>query len=125
MKRVYIFLLLVFSALGVNAQQLQTSSMYDMQGLLHNPAMAGINKHGVIGATYRSIWDGIDGGPQTATLFGSAYISSAKIGIGGYVYNDKTGPTSRMGLQMSYAYHVAINDDALFSLAIPFLVPPL
>jgi type IX secretion system PorP/SprF family membrane protein len=116
MKRIIIFSVM-FScfACAVSAQQLQSSSMYDMQGALHNPAMAGVNKFGTVGISYRKMWDGIDGGPQTATLFGSAYLPSVKLGLGGYIYSDKTGPTKRTGLQMSYAYHVQVSTDATLS----------
>jgi type IX secretion system PorP/SprF family membrane protein len=118
MKR-SIFLLLFFAvAVAVKAQQLQTSSFYDLQGIFHNPATAGVSKHGMIGATYRTMWDGIDGGPQTATVFGSAYLPSAKLGLGGYLYSDKTGPTKRIGLQTSYAYHVPLKNDASFSIGL-------
>ena len=118
MKR-YIFSLLfssvAFIAMG---QQLFTSSLYDMQGNFHNPAMAGITKHGMIGVTYRSMWEGISGGPQTATVFGSAYIPKAKLGLGGYIYSDVTGPTKRIGLEMAYAYIVPLQNDASFSIGI-------
>jgi type IX secretion system PorP/SprF family membrane protein len=92
--------------------------MYEMQGTLHNPSVAGVQKHGVIGATYRTMWDGISGGPRTATLFGSAYLPSAKLGLGGYIFNDVTGPTKRTGLQMAYAYHIPLENEAVFSLGI-------
>ena len=119
MKRLIIFSLLFTSAsYMVSAQQLQTSSLYDMQGALHNPAMAGVNKHSTVGVTYRKMWDGIDGGPQTATLFGSALIKSVNLGLGGYIYSDKTGPTKRTGLQMAYAYHVQMKNEASFSIGL-------
>jgi type IX secretion system PorP/SprF family membrane protein len=115
----YIFSLL-FSAVALTAmgQQLFTSSLYDMQGNFHNPSVAGATKHGMVGATYRTMWDGISGGPRTATVFGSAYIPSVKLGIGGYLYSDVTGPTKRIGLQMAYAYHVQLKNDAVFSLGL-------
>ena len=119
MKRsiIYIFLFICIS-LQMHAQQLQTSSLYDMQGVLHNPAMAGVNKYASIGASYRTMWEGIDGGPQTATLFGSAFLPSVNLGLGGYIYSDKTGPTKRTGLQMSYAYHIPVNADNRFSIGL-------
>ena len=118
MKR-YIFSLL-FSSVAYMAigQQLFTSSLYDMQGNLHNPAVAGSAKHGMIGATYRSMWGGISGGPQTATVFGSGYLPNVKLGIGGYVYSDVTGPTKRIGLEMAYAYHIPLANDASFSIGL-------
>ena len=118
MKR-YIFSLLFSSvALAAASQQLFTSSLYDMQGTFHNPAMAGVAKHGMLGATYRSMWSGISGGPQTATVFGSAYIPKAKLGLGGYIYSDETGPTKRIGLEMAYAYIVPLNTEGTSSFSI-------
>jgi type IX secretion system PorP/SprF family membrane protein len=115
----YIFILIFCSAVTtVTAQQIATSSLYDLQGTFHNPSVAGVQKHGVVGATYRSMWDGIAGGPRTATVFGSAYLPSVKLGIGGYIFSDVTGPTKRTGLQMAYAYHIPLKDEALFSLGI-------
>lgn len=115
----YIFLLVFSScAVIVSAQQIASSSMFELQGTLHNPSVAGVQKHGVIGASYRAMWNGIDGGPRTAIVFGSGYIPSVKLGLGGYMYSDVTGPTKRIGLQMAYAYHIPLKNDAVFSLGI-------
>ncbi|MEO8770867.1 MAG: PorP/SprF family type IX secretion system membrane protein [Ferruginibacter sp.] len=100
------------------AQQLQTSSLYDMQGVLHNPSMAGVQQYNIAGVTYKSQWSGISGAPKTATAFGSFDLPKQKIGIGGFVYNDKTGPTSRTGLQLSLAKHIVMKNDAKFSIGI-------
>jgi len=102
----------------LQAQQLQTSSMYDMQGVLHNPSTAGVYSHGLVGATYRSQWDGFSGSPRTATVFGSFDLPDSKIGLGGYIYNDKTGPTSRTGLQLAFAKHIPAGNGGKFSLGI-------
>jgi type IX secretion system PorP/SprF family membrane protein len=118
MNRLIISILALSCAGSAGAQQLHTSSLYDLQGVFHNPATAGSAKHGVIGASYRTQWDGIAGGPQTVTAFGSAYLPSVKLGIGGYVYSDKTGPTKRTGLQMSYAYHIPMKNDGSFSIGL-------
>lgn len=118
MNRFIFLLLLVISAAGVSAQQLMTASLYDQHGNLHNPATAGAKKYGSLGASYRAMWDGIDGGPQTTLLFGSGYLNNAKVGIGGYIYNDVTGPTRRTGLQTAYAYHIPMKNDATFSIGL-------
>ena len=102
----------------VSAQQLMTSSLYEQHGNLQNPATTGASKQGTIGASYRKMWDGIAGGPQTTLLFGSGYLPSAKIGIGGYVYNDVTGPTKRTGAQVALSYHIPMANDASFSLGL-------
>ncbi len=103
---------------AVQGQQLMTSSLYDQHGNLHNPATAGSAKHAMIGASYRKTWDGISGAPQTTLIFGSTYLKNAKIGIGGYLYNDVTGPTRRTGGQMAYSYHIQMANDATFSLGL-------
>lgn len=118
MKR-YIFLFLCLGAVTFSsAQQLMTASLFDQHGNLHNPATAGAGKHGSIGASYRKMWDGIAGGPQTTIVFGSGYLGGSKLGIGGYVYNDVTGPTKRMGVQAAVAYHIPLANDATFSLGL-------
>lgn len=118
MKR-YLFLFILFAAVKHgSAQQLMISSLYDQHGNLHNPATAGASKYGSVGAAYRKMWDGIDGGPQTALLFGSGYLQNAKLGVGGYVYSDKTGPTKRTGVQVALAYHIPTGNDGSFSLGL-------
>jgi type IX secretion system PorP/SprF family membrane protein len=119
MKRHILFILVFSLAIAIaSAQQISSSSMYELHGVLHNPSVAGAQKHGTIGASYRAMWEGIDGGPHTAIVFGSGYIPSIKLGLGGYLYSDVTGPTRRIGLQMAYAYHIPLKNEAVFSLGI-------
>jgi type IX secretion system PorP/SprF family membrane protein len=108
-------LALSFSA---GAQQVTTFTLHDVQGNLFNPATAGAAQHTVLGATYRTMWDGIDGGPQTALVFGNGYLQNARVGIGGYIYNDVTGPTRRTGLQAAIAYHIPLDNGGTFSLGL-------
>src|SRR6266542_2869158 len=93
----FILSLLIFIA-GADAQQLQTSSLYDLQGVFHNPAMAGISEKAMVGVSYRTQWSTITSSPKTATVFGSLALPEHNIGLGAYIYNDKTGPTSRTGI---------------------------
>lgn len=118
MKKLILFINIVLVAGVSQGQQLMTSSLYDQHGNLHNPATAGSAKHAMIGASYRKTWDGISGAPQTTLIFGSTYLKNAKIGIGGYLYNDVTGPTRRTGGQMAYSYHIQMANDATFSLGL-------
>jgi type IX secretion system PorP/SprF family membrane protein len=109
MKKYIVSLLFIGAVAQAEAQQLQTSSMYDLQGVFHNPSTAGV-KGSSAGVSYRTQWSGISGSPRTATAFGSFDIPKMKIGIGGYLYNDKTGPTSRTGLQLAFAKHIPTGD---------------
>ena len=38
---------------------------------------------------------------------------SGKVGLGGYVFNDKNGPIDRTGIQLSYAYHIRMQQSQL------------
>ena len=118
MKKSIIILLLAGAVTHVKAQQLQTSSFYDMQGVLHNPSTVGAQASSFVGATYRTQWSGISGGPRTATVFGSFKMPSHNIGLGGYIYADKTGPTKRTGIQMAFAKHIPLKNNATFSLGL-------
>lgn len=118
MHRLLAILLISFSCTSLSAQQLMTSSLYELQGNLHNPALAGLHGRTVVGASYRSMWSGIEGSPVTAMVFGSTYLDKAKIGIGGYLYSDVTGPTSRRGIQTAYAYHIPLQGDAQLSVGL-------
>ena len=71
MKRYILSVIILGAAFSVKAQQLQTSSMYDMQGVIHNPSTAGASSKSFVGAAYRSQWSGLSGSPKTATVFGS------------------------------------------------------
>ena len=118
MKQYIIISMLAITASAARAQQLQTSALYELQGVLHNPAMAGMQANNMVGVNYRSQWSGISGSPRTFTAFGSFNLPKHKIGVGGYVYSDKTGPTSRNGLQLAFAKHIVMRNGNRFSLGI-------
>ena len=118
MKHKILTALFVASVSISNAQQLQTSSMYELQGIIHNPSVAGTQENNMIGVSYRSQWSGMSGSPTTATLFSSFNLPKYKIGIGGSVYQDKTGPTSRTGVSLSLAYHIVGDNGSIFSLGL-------
>jgi type IX secretion system PorP/SprF family membrane protein len=107
--RIIIFTALMAAGVGTRAQQLHTSSIFELQSIFHNPAMAGNLSSDMVGLSYRSQWSGISGSPQTATLYGSFDLPKDLIGLSGYLYNDRTGPTSRNGVQLAFAKHLPVN----------------
>jgi type IX secretion system PorP/SprF family membrane protein len=64
------------------------------------------------------MWSGIAGSPVTALVYGSTFLEKANIGVGAYLYSDVTGPTSRRGIQTSYAYHIPTNNGGTFSVGL-------
>jgi type IX secretion system PorP/SprF family membrane protein len=103
-----------------DAQQIFKISQFTQHNFLYNPAAAGANDVASVGATYRKMWSGIAGGPQTVLLFADKYFSKKKAGVGIFLYDDKTGPTSRSGgeLNLSYSVELGSKDTRLmFGLA--------
>ncbi len=99
----------LFITLSVGGQQIQVTAFYDQYGVMYNPAMAGTGKNDFIGGSFRSQWSGMPGAPKTASLYGSVAFEKTKTGLGAFLYNDVTGPTSRTGAQLAYAYHIPMN----------------
>jgi type IX secretion system PorP/SprF family membrane protein len=118
MKRILSIVALITVVYSASAQQLYTSSLYEMQSLLHNPGTAGLFQDNMIGASYRSQWSGISGSPRTAMVFGSYNLKKENAGISGYLFTDQTGPTSRTGLSASFAKHLKMKDGSVWSVGI-------
>ncbi len=117
MRNYIVTLLFLGAVTQTNAQQLQVSSMYELQGMFHNPSTAGV-QGSMVAASYRTQWSTISGAPRTAAIFGSLDMPDHNIGLGGYIYNDQTGPTSRTGIQLAIAKHIPLDNGGRFSLGI-------
>ena len=134
MKKAHIvaILLLIFTA-GIKAQQLPLYSQYMFNEFLINPAVAGSDGYTSINITAREQWLGIDNSPKTHSLsyqtriFKRSYIIKSKsvkrkifkpstggrVGVGGYVFDDRNGLVSRTGFQLTYAYHIWLDETQL------------
>lgn len=111
-----LFLLMTVTLL--KAQQLPQYSQYVLNRYVLNPASAGVNNYFVGQTNYRSQWEGIKDAPRTYILSVNGPLSNQKMGIGGYMFSDITGPTKRSGFNLSYSYHLQINDAIRLSMAI-------
>jgi type IX secretion system PorP/SprF family membrane protein len=96
---------------GAKAQQLHFMSQYLQHNSMLNPAAAGIANKNMIGVSYRNQWSSFPGNPKTYMVYGDINLPKQKAGIGGYVYRDETGPTSRTGMQLAYSYHIISKDE--------------
>jgi type IX secretion system PorP/SprF family membrane protein len=98
-----------FTVVGISntqAQQQFEISQYLQHNFIYNPAAAGANDVASVGAIYRKMWSGIDGGPQTTILYGDKYFDKKNTGVAVYLYDDQTGPTSQTGGQVDLSYSV-------------------
>jgi type IX secretion system PorP/SprF family membrane protein len=107
MRKLLLSLLVFMSACELSeAQQLHFTSIFQQHNTMYNPAAAGFTGHGVVGATYRSMWSAFSGNPRTFMVYGDTYWEKKNSGFAAYLYKDITGPTSRTGVQAAYSYHV-------------------
>ena len=110
MKKILTITALCFLlSLTAKSQQLPLYSQYMMNGFLLNPAMAGTENYMPIILTARRQWSGFENAPRTIAISAHTLLTNKKVGVGGYLFNDKFGPISRTGVLASYAYHLRVD----------------
>ena len=111
MFRVVLFLIYSSFHFTLSAQQLHFMSQYLQHNSMINAGAAGISNADMVGVSYRNQWSSFPGNPRTYMVYGDANLEKYKIGLGGYVYRDETGPTSRTGVQMAFSKHIISKDE--------------
>lgn len=99
------------------AQQLAQYSQFMLNDYVINPAVAGSRPQFEARALNRSQWTGITDAPRTFTLSVQGPLKNPHIGLGGYLYTDNVGPTRRTGAQVSYTYHLFLNETLKLGLS--------
>jgi len=95
----------------LHAQQLPQYSQYLINSYVLNPAITGNKDYFEAKTNHRFQWIGITDAPRTFILSMHGPIKAKNMGVGGYLFTDVTGPTSRVGAYGSYAYHINLNGD--------------
>ena len=122
--------LLLLAAAPALAQQQAQYSQYMNNNYLLNPGATGVEDYIDVKFSYRTQWTGLEGAPKTyyASINSSLgkWRSTSKRtihdrrrpfhAVGGLVYNDVTGPTSRTGAYVSYAYNLVLTPDLRLAL---------
>jgi len=137
-KKLGYILVFIFAGNYASGQQLPIYSQYLYNKFLINPAVAGSDGYTSLNLTAREQWVGYDGAPRTfsfsvqSRLLKRSYIlkqpsmkksifrpkSEGKVGLGGYVFNDKNGLIQRTGFQVSYAYHMWMQNSTQLSMGL-------
>ena len=118
MKKNFIIILVCFSAL-TKAQQLPMYSQYITNDFVLNPAIAGSKPYFPLQINSRTQWSGLGKiAPKTNTLSYHMPVAYDAIGIGAIVMQDETGPYSQIGLTLSFAYHIQLDEDDLTRLSL-------
>ena len=118
MKKNFIIILVCFSAL-TKAQQLPIYSQYITNDFVLNPAIAGSKPYFPLQINSRTQWSGLGKiAPKTNTLSYHMPLAYESIGIGAIVMQDETGPYSQIGLTLSFAYHMQLDEDDVTRLSL-------
>ena len=118
MKKLLYILLLLPLTLKVSSVQNPLYTQFMTNPFLINPAIAGTYPYYQIIANNRLQWVGLADAPMTNVISMFGPMVSQPMGLGGYVMNDVTGPTSKISLMLSYGYNYAIDEDLKISLGL-------
>lgn len=101
-----------------NAQQLPQYTQYMLNEFAINPAVAGKEEFADVRSNNRYQWVGITDAPRTYMLTVHGPMKLKNMGLGMNLFTDIVGPTRRVGLNFSYAYHIKLNEETKVSLGL-------
>jgi type IX secretion system PorP/SprF family membrane protein len=126
-KGITLSIMLFYCVLQSNAQG-PVYSQYILNEFLINPSVAGIDGMTTINVSGRKQWVGFQNSPQTYSASISTRIlkspfsvkngklrkgSGGRVGIGAAFVSDRNGAIERTSLQLSYAYHIFLENRQL------------
>lgn len=147
-RSLYLTVALLASFFCCLAQQRPQYTQYIFNNYLLNPAISGIENYTDVKVGYRQQWAGIDNAPQTSFVtahwnLGADYLwknalslpdkgddpmsrnymqnytsSPAHHGMGVTVVYDEVGPLSRLDANLTYAYHLKLNNTFNLSVGV-------
>ncbi|MFZ1751731.1 MAG: PorP/SprF family type IX secretion system membrane protein [Saprospiraceae bacterium] len=105
MQQKYIFTFAFLYVFGVAiGQQIPNSTHITETRAYWNPALIAPNNDIVFDALFRMQWIGFNGAPMSGFISYQNPLKKTNTSIGGGLNFDKTGPVSKVGLQLNYAY---------------------
>lgn len=107
MKKHLLLICTLLCSAGIFAQQEPLYSQYKTNMYVLNPAIAGTQNANELRLNYRSQWQRFPGAPRTATMSYHGTVDE-KNALGAMVFRDAVGPTTRSGIQLSYAYRMPL-----------------
>jgi type IX secretion system PorP/SprF family membrane protein len=96
-------------------QQDPLYSQYLFNPFILNPAYAGYSKDLSALVSYRSQWSGYDGAPVTANASGHIALVENRMGLGLNLIQDQIGVDENRQVQISYAYHLLLDNNRKIS----------
>lgn len=112
--------LVMLIATVAHAQQLPQYSQFFLNKYILNPGATGTEDYWEAQLNNRLQWVGINDAPRTHILSANGPLRNEKMGIGGKIFADVTGPTRRSGFAFSYAYKIQVAEDLKLSMGLSF-----
>ncbi len=105
-----LILLLSFSnMIRLNAQEIPVHEQYMFDWTLVNPSFMGLSESTSIKLMHREQWIGIENSPRTSVLLVKRRLKDRTGGLGGYIYSDRNGPSSKHGFSLSWSFQVLMD----------------
>lgn len=115
-----VFLVIVGGLLSAIAlgQQLPQTTLYFTNPFIYNPAVAGVHDYWDAQFNSRFQWVGINDAPRMHYLTAHGPLKNYKMGLGGTIFADITGPTRRTGFNAAYSYKLQITEELKLGMGI-------
>lgn len=116
-----VLLLIVFSILvspSCIAQQKPQFTQYMFNGLIINPAYAGVDEALSLTFIDRHQWMGVENAPTTQTLSSHTQFKKKHFGVGLSIVNDKIGVHQNLSALTSFAYHLKTGKESFLSMGL-------
>lgn len=115
--------ILIFSiATSLFAQDTDIDGQYIFDQYMINPAAAGSKPYEPFALSFKKLWAGVDESPITYSFLTHRPLND-RMSVGAQLYGYEIGPTSKLGMGLSYAYSVPIVvDKAKLSFGLSFLL---
>ncbi|MBT8191097.1 MAG: PorP/SprF family type IX secretion system membrane protein [Saprospiraceae bacterium] len=119
-KLLFVGLVLTLTSIEIQAQQLPYTSPLQEMHHIWNPAFTAPGTLMEASAFYRKQWFGFDNAPNTAFASIQYPFVDMNMSAGGAIISDKTGPVSKFGIELNYAYKLReiFSDEDQISLGI-------
>lgn len=109
--KIYLYIVILFSSLGIFAQQdpQYTQYMYNMVNV--NPAYAGNRGVTSVFLLHRAQWVGLDGAPVTNAFSIHKPVGAKGIGLGLSFVNDRIGVSDENNIAVDFSYTIRTSED--------------
>lgn len=90
-------------------------SQYMFNQLTLNPAYAGVEDISSVMVANRNQWSGAEGAPNTQSVSAQTRFAGKRLGLGGFIINDKVGVHKSLRLSAVAAYHLPLAPSTTLS----------